>query len=117
MDSEKIEENIREFFDFIGEVRDREGLKDTPNRVAKSYAHLYSGYSKNPKDILGTVFTDGACDEMVVLKNIEFYSMCEHHILPFFGSVHIGYVPDKKVVGISKLARLVEAFARKLQIQ
>ena len=112
-----MEENIREIFDYIGEDRNREGLLDTPKRVVKSWEHLFSGYKKNPKEILGTVFSDGACDEMVVLKDIEFYSVCEHHMLPFFGKISIGYIPDSKVVGISKLARLVEVFSRRLQIQ
>ncbi|WP_297814230.1 GTP cyclohydrolase I FolE [uncultured Helicobacter sp.] len=112
-----IEENIREIFDYIGENRQREGLLETPTRVLKSWEHLYSGYKSNPKEILGKVFADGACDEMVVLKNIEFYSVCEHHLLPFFGKISIGYIPDSKVVGISKLARLVEVYSRRLQIQ
>ena len=94
-----MEEKIRAFFDYIGEDRDREGLLETPMRVIKSWEHL------------------GACDEMVVLKDIEFYSVCEHHLLPFFGKISIGYIPDSKVVGISKLARLVEVFSRRLQIQ
>lgn len=112
-----MEENIREIFDYIGEDRKREGLLDTPKRVVKSWEHLFSGYKKDPKEILGRVFSDGACDEMVVLKDIEFYSVCEHHMLPFFGKISIGYIPDSKVVGISKLARLVEVFSRRLQIQ
>lgn len=108
---------IESFFDYIGEDKNREGLKETPNRVIKSWETLFEGYHQNPATILGTVFEQGACDEMVVLKNIEFYSMCEHHLLPFFGVVHIGYIPNKRVVGISKLARLTELFARRLQIQ
>lgn len=112
-----MEEGIRAIFDFIGENREREGLIETPKRVVKSWEKLYSGYAQDPREILGTVFEEGACDEMVVLKNIEFYSMCEHHMLPFFGKISIGYIPSQKVVGISKLARLVEVFARRLQIQ
>lgn len=112
-----MEELIRQIFDHIGDSRDREGLIDTPERVVRSWEHIYSGYRQDPKAILSTVFEDGACDEMVVLKNIEFYSMCEHHMLPFFGTVSIGYIPDRKVVGISKLARLVEVYSRRLQIQ
>lgn len=113
----EMEENIRKIFDYIGEDRGREGLLETPKRVLKSWEHLYSGYKSNPKEILGRVFIEGACDEMVVLKNIEFYSICEHHLLPFFGKISIGYIPDSKVVGISKLARLVEVYSRRLQIQ
>ena len=112
-----MEEKIRAFFDYIGEDRDREGLLETHMRVIKSWEHLYSGYKSDPKEILGKCFSDGACDEMVVLKDIEFYSVCEHHLLPFFGKISIGYIPDSKVVGISKLARLVEVFSRRLQIQ
>ena len=100
----------------IGDDPGREGLKETPARVTRSWKELYGGYGKDPKDVL-KVFQDGACDEMVVLKDIEFFSTCEHHMLPFFGKVHIGYIPDGKVVGVSKLARLVEIFSRRLQIQ
>ena len=101
----------------IGEDPDREGLLDTPKRVVKSWAEIFGGYKEDPAEILSTVFEDGACDEMVVLKNIEFNSMCEHHMLPFIGKAHIGYLPNGKVVGLSKLARLVDCFARRLQIQ
>lgn len=98
-----MEETIRSIFDFIGEDRHREGLLDTPKRVVKSWDKLYSGYTQDPREILGTVFEDGACDEMVVLKNIEFYSMCEHHMLPFFGKVSIGYIPDQKSRGYQQI--------------
>lgn len=96
---------------------DREGLKDTPKRVDRAYRELFEGYGKHADDILTTVFEDGACDEMVVLRDIIGYSMCEHHVLPFSYVAHIGYIPDGKVVGISKLARLVEMFGKRLQIQ
>lgn len=112
-----MEDYIKAFFDHIGEDKEREGLLETPKRVIKSWEHLYSGYKSDPKEVLGKCFSDGACDEMVVLKNIEFYSVCEHHLLPFFGKISIGYIPNAKVVGISKLARLVEVFSRRLQIQ
>jgi len=95
----------------------REGLIDTPKRVDKAYNELFEGYSQHADDILKTVFEDGACDEMVVLRDIIGYSTCEHHVLPFSYVAHIGYVPNGKVVGISKLARLVEMFGRRLQIQ
>lgn len=100
----------------IGEDPLREGLVETPNRVVKSWKDLYGGYSQDPASVF-KVFEDGACDEMVLLKNIEFYSTCEHHMLPFFGRAHIAYIPNGRVVGISKLARLLEVFARRLQIQ
>lgn len=112
-----IEENVKRMLQFIGENPEREGLVDTPKRVEKSFAKLYGGYKQNPAEVLKTTFVEGACDEMVLLKNVEFYSTCEHHMLPFFGTMHIGYVPDKNVVGISKLARLMEVYARRLQIQ
>jgi GTP cyclohydrolase I len=108
---------VRGFLIAIGENPDREGLLDTPKRVVKSWLELYSGYLKDPKEALSTVFKDGACDEMVILKDIEFSSMCEHHVLPFIGKAHIGYLPNGKVVGLSKLARLVDLFAKRLQIQ
>lgn len=101
---------------YIGEDFMREGLIETPARVIRSWEELYAGYRQDPSAILKS-FTDGACDEMVLLKNIEFYSTCEHHMLPFFGKAHIAYIPDGRVVGISKLARLLEIYARRLQIQ
>lgn len=114
MDGHKI---IRKFLELIGEDPDREGLLDTPKRVVKSWLDLYKGYKQNPEEILSTVFEDGSCDEMVILKDIEFSSMCEHHVLPFRGKAHVGYLPDGKVVGLSKLARLVDCYAKRLQIQ
>lgn len=101
----------------IGEDPEREGLKDTPKRVVKSWKELFAGYSQDPAEILSTKFKDGTCDEMVILKNITFQSMCEHHMLPFVGKAHVGYIPKDSVVGLSKLSRLVDCFARRLQIQ
>lgn len=103
--------------EYIGEDVHREGLIDTPKRVVRSWEKLYGGYAEDYKKILQVAFIDGACDEMIVLKDIGYYSTCEHHLLPFYGKVAIGYVPDKKVVGVSKLARVVEVFARRLQVQ
>jgi len=111
-----IEENIVRMLEYIGEDPTREGLIDTPKRIVKSWDKLYGGYKMNPKDLV-TSFQDGACDEVVILKNIEFYSVCEHHNLPFFGKISIGYLPRKKVIGVSKLARIVEVYARRMQIQ
>ncbi|PAF49884.1 GTP cyclohydrolase I FolE [Helicobacter sp. 12S02232-10] len=105
------------FLKKIGENPNREGLKDTPSRVETLWDFLYSGYTQNAKEALGSVFEQGACDEMVMIKNVEFYSMCEHHILPFFGHISIGYIPDKKVAGISGLVKLIEIYSRRLQIQ
>lgn len=101
----------------IGEDPKREGLKDTPSRVARMYDEIFSGYSQNPIDILGRVFEEENHQEMVIVKDIQFYSHCEHHMVPFFGKVHIGYLPNGRVVGISKLARLVQCYAKRLQIQ
>ena len=105
------------FLKAIGENPEREGLLDTPKRVVKSWKELYSGYKLSDKDILSTVFEEGSCTEMVILKDIAFTSMCEHHVLPFIGKAHIGYLPNGKVVGLSKLARLVDMYAKRLQIQ
>ncbi|RDU64835.1 GTP cyclohydrolase I FolE [Helicobacter sp. MIT 14-3879] len=105
------------FFKYIKEDKNREGLINTPNRVVKSWEKLYSGYNKNPLELLNATLYNENYDEMVVLKNIEFYSMCEHHILPFFGKISIGYIPNSKLVGISHLVELVEIFSKRLQIQ
>ena len=112
-------ESIKHMMHLIGDDPNREGLLDTPMRVINSWFELYAGYKQNPQDILGVVFEEKmeAHDEIVMCKNITFSSMCEHHMLPFHGVVHIGYLPNKKVVGLSKLARLVECFSKRLQIQ
>lgn len=110
------EENIRRVIEYVGDDCAREGLLETPARVIKSFSTLYGGYKKSPEDIMKT-FTEGACEEMVLLKNIELFSTCEHHMLPFFGRCHIAYIPAGKVIGVSKLARLMEIYSRRLQIQ
>ncbi|MBI2464424.1 GTP cyclohydrolase I FolE [Candidatus Peregrinibacteria bacterium] len=109
-------ELIRSLLLFIGENPEREGLKKTPERVIRSYERLFSGYKKDPRDLL-TVFDGENYDEMIVAKNIEFYSTCEHHMLPFFGEAHIGYIPLKKIIGLSKLPRMVDIYARRMQNQ
>src|SRR6266852_8947788 len=112
-----MEELIRELLKEIGEDPSREGLERTPERVAKAWRYFTSGYKQNVADILnGALFTE-EYDEMVVVKDIDFYSVCEHHCLPFFGKCHIAYMPSKKIVGLSKLPRLVEMFSRRLQVQ
>ncbi len=110
------EENITRIIEYIGDDPNREGLQETPSRVVKSYSQLFSGYGVDVNQII-KVFEDDSCKEMVVLKDIEFYSTCEHHILPFFGKAHIAYIPDGRVMGVSKLARLLEVYSRRLQIQ
>lgn len=107
---------IRSQLNVIDDEFNREGLLDTPSRVVRSWDEIYSGYGQDPKDIL-TVFASDGYDQMVVLKDIELFSMCEHHMLPFYGKAHVGYLPSGKIVGISKLAYLVDIFARRLQIQ
>ncbi len=95
----------------------REGLKETPDRVARMYEEIFAGYDMNPEEILGKVFVKDPHQELVLMKDIPFYSTCEHHLTPFFGKVHIAYIPKGKIVGISKLIRLVECYSRRLQIQ
>ena len=112
---EKILQNLREILAYIGDDPAREGLLETPKRIVRSWQKLFGGYKMKPQDVLKT-FTEGSCEEMVVLKDIEFYSTCEHHLQPFFGTISIGYLPKGRVLGISKLARLVEVYARRLQI-
>jgi GTP cyclohydrolase IA len=101
----------------LGEDPGRDGLERTPARVARAMRFLTSGYQKNPRELLNGALFDVTYDEMVIVKDIEFYSLCEHHMLPFFGRVHVAYVPKGRVVGLSKIPRLVEMFARRLQVQ
>ncbi len=116
MNPHEIEEHTKRLLELIGEDTSRDGLKDTPKRVAKSYEKLFSGYGKDPAKIV-TVFDNEGYDEMVIAKDIEFYSYCEHHMIPFFGRAHIGYIPEDKIIGVSKIPRILEVFARRLQNQ
>ncbi len=116
IDQERIQAAVVEIIKAIGEDPERDGLAETPRRIAEMYAEIFSGLHTDPTEHLKVVF-DVAHDEMVLLRNIPFYSLCEHHFLPFYGEAHVGYVPDGRVVGISKLARVVEGFARRPQIQ
>ena len=116
MDLARLEKAVREILLALGEDPNREGLRRTPNRVARMYAELFSGLEDDPKQYVQQVFKE-EYDEIVLLKDIPFYSMCEHHLLPFIGHAHVGYVPDGNIIGISKLARVVEAFARRPQVQ
>jgi GTP cyclohydrolase IA len=112
-----MEQLIKKLLIEIGEDPNREGLIDTPSRVAESFKFLTSGYKQNIDEIINGAIFEEKCDDMVIVKNIEFYSTCEHHMLPFYGKCHIGYIPQGKIFGVSKLARLVDCFARRLQIQ
>lgn len=108
---------VRRQLDLMGEDSKRDGLEKTPLRVAKAYEFLTRGYWQDPKQVLNDALFDVKSDEMVIVKDIDFYSLCEHHLLPFFGKCHIAYLPTTKVVGLSKLPRLVEVYARRLQVQ
>lgn len=112
-----IEASVINILKEIGEDPDRQGLVNTPFRVAKMYREVTQGYHKDPEKLINKAIFDVDYDEMVVVANIEYYSMCEHHMLPFFGVAHVGYIPNGKVVGLSKIPRIVEMFARRLQIQ
>jgi GTP cyclohydrolase I len=116
VDLKRIEAAVREILLAIGDDPDREGLQETPQRVARMYAELFSGLRKDPAVILHRTFKE-KYDEMVVVKNIAFESMCEHHLLPFFGKAHIAYLPNGRIVGLSKLPRIVEIFAHRPQVQ
>jgi GTP cyclohydrolase I len=116
VDSQRIEKAVREILLAVGEDVGREGLKETPERVARMYAELLAGMHEDPKEHLLSVFSENY-DEIVLLRNIPFYSICEHHLMPFIGQAHVAYLPSGAVLGISKLARIVDCFARRLQAQ
>ena len=116
LDPARLQAAVTELLTGIGEDPERDGLRDTPRRIADMYAEIFSGMQVDPADFLKVTFAV-AHDEMVILRNVPFYSMCEHHLLPFHGEAHVGYVPDGQIVGISKLARVVEACARRPQVQ
>jgi len=116
MDTARIRAAVREIIIGVGEDPDREGIRDTPRRVADMYAEVFAGLREDPADVLRVGFEEGH-QEMVIVKDIPFYSMCEHHFLPFHGVAHVGYIPNGRVVGLSKLARAVEILARRPQLQ
>lgn len=115
-DAPRVERAVRELLVAIGEDPDREGLRDTPARVSRSYREMFAGLRMEPDDVLATTFDLGH-DELVLVKDIEVFSQCEHHLVPFFGVAHVGYLPGERIVGLSKLARVVDLFARDLQLQ
>ena len=116
IDQDKIKRAVHEILIAIGEDPSREGIKETPRRIAEMYAEVFSGMKEDPRDVLSVGFEEGH-NEMVILKDIPFYSMCEHHLLPFYGMAHIGYIPKGRVVGASKLGRVVEILAKRPQLQ
>ncbi|MGI5869805.1 MAG: GTP cyclohydrolase I FolE [Kiritimatiellia bacterium] len=117
MNQKRIEELTRELLVEIGEDPEREGLEKTPARVAQALAHLIRGYGHTPASVVNDAIFEAAADNMVIVRDIEVYSLCEHHLLPFYGRCHVGYISRGKVIGVSKLARLVDCFAARLQIQ
>lgn len=112
-----MEDSVRKILEHIGEDVHREGLLDTPSRVRKAWEFMTSGYGQDPNEIIQKALFTSSNDEMVVVKDIELYSMCEHHMLPIIGKAHVAYIPDGKVIGLSKIPRVVDVFARRLQIQ
>jgi len=117
VDQEKVKDLVKTLLTEIGEDPKREGLLSTPKRVARAYEFLTKGYQQDIGEVLNKAIFNERYDEMVLVKNIDFYSMCEHHLLPFYGKVHVAYIPNGKIVGLSKIPRIVEVFARRLQVQ
>lgn len=112
-----MQNHIKEIIRLLGEDPDREGLQQTPERLAKAYEYLTSGYQQDPGKLINGAIFSVPYDEMVTLRDIEFYSLCEHHLMPFFGKVHVAYLPKGKIIGLSKIPRIVEAYAKRLQVQ
>ncbi len=117
VDKNLVEKYVRNILEQIGEDPERDGLKNTPARVAQAYEFLTQGYNQNIKEVLNDAIFEEKYDEMVIVKDIDFYSMCEHHLLPFYGKVHVAYIPNGKIVGLSKIPRIVDVFAQRLQVQ
>ena len=117
MDLGVIEDSVKNILNAVGEDVDREGLVKTPRRVAKSYEELLAGYRMDPKALINEAIFNVSYDEMVIVRDIEFYSLCEHHMLPFIGRIHVAYIPTDKVIGLSKIPRIVDLFSRRLQVQ
>jgi len=115
--SKSIEESVHNIIELVGEDPTREGLLKTPERVEKAYQYLTRGYNMDINKLLNNALFNEECDEMVLVRNIEFYSLCEHHMLPFYGKCHVAYLPKGKIIGLSKIPRIVDMFARRLQVQ
>ena len=113
----KLEMNTKNLLELLGEDPSREGLLNPPKRVAKAWEFLTKGYNENLDDLINNAIFEGESKDMVIVKNIEFYSLCEHHMIPFYGKAHIGYIPDGKIIGLSKLARITDLFSQRLQVQ
>lgn len=114
---QEIEAAVKQLLEAFGEDVNRQGLEGTPNRVARMYDELLAGYRVDPHELINNALFDVEYDDMVIVKNIEFYSLCEHHMLPFLGRAHVAYIPSSKIIGLSKIPRVVELFARRLQVQ
>ncbi len=115
--NQEFEASVKKILISLGEDPDREGLRRTPQRVAKALDFLTSGYSMTVEEVVKEALFEDECEEMVIVKDVEFYSLCEHHMLPFFGRAHVGYLPRGRIVGLSKIARVIDVFARRLQVQ
>lgn len=117
MSGSSIDKQVRDILEWVGEDPDREGLQKTPGRVGRALEFLTKGYKEDPRAVIGDAMFTVNYSEMIIVKDIDFFSLCEHHLLPFFGRVHVAYLPGKKIVGISKVARMIECYARRLQVQ